>query len=88
MAGIVLPRPLVGIQLPLCTNARSSSSLHSGKYRCGTRHCYSEWHKFPVYSTSGLISFLGKDIYHHRKTAVAGVTILNLSVILEELGVQ
>ena len=34
VAGTVLSRALFGIQLPQCTNARSSSSLHSGKCHC------------------------------------------------------
>ena len=41
VAGIVLYRPLFGIQLPECTNVRSSSSRNC--------HNYSEWHNFPVY---------------------------------------
>ena len=53
VAGIVLSEPLFGIQLPLCTNARSSSSLHSGKCRCGIKwhmSLLSRGHNFPVYT--------------------------------------
>ena len=51
----MLSRPLFGIQLPGCTNAHSSSSLHPGKCCHGIKwHCYPEWHNFPVYSLHSL----------------------------------
>ena len=37
VAGIVLSRPLFGIQVPLCTSARSFFSRHSGRCRCGIK---------------------------------------------------
>ena len=44
VAGLTLSRPLLGIQMPQCTNASSASSFHSGK--C---HWHPMWHNLPVH---------------------------------------
>ena len=54
VAGIVVFRSLFGIQLPRCSNARSFSSLHSGKCRCGLK-----WHM----TLLSLVAFPYVDLY-------------------------
>ena len=84
MAGIMLSwRPLFGIQLPRCTNAHWSSSLHSG--RC----CRSiKWHmpllsqvaNFPVYRLLKLyLSTMVHLPQNHRVSIHLNFTLLKYS---------